>query len=283
MKRILLLFEQYNVRQKDLVLKENISIDILKSQIDISKDTLQRLKVSIRNIKFKNHTEEIYFFKQIKPNIYADFIFYTEQLRYLIGKPNTTNQILKNYIKKELKKRERKKRKNIKFYRYMKQKGIYLDNCYFLRENKQLEIFDIDLSASLDNEFYTSHDTLAAEVIAYELLTNFYKKEIKIISNIEEGSFDTKYDDEINSNLNWTSSKTDLIELIYALKVSGAINGGAVNIKELIETVSKVFNIEISNFYKTYSEIKNRGKERTKFLNTLVSNLKAKLEYDDSL
>jgi hypothetical protein len=51
MKRILLLFEQYNVRQKDLVLKENISIDILKSQIDISKDTLQRLKVSIRNIK----------------------------------------------------------------------------------------------------------------------------------------------------------------------------------------------------------------------------------------
>jgi hypothetical protein len=97
MKRILLLFEQYNVRQKDLVLKENISIDILKSQIDISKDTLQRLKVSIRNIKFKDHTEEIYFFKQIKPNIYADFIFYTEQLRYLIGKPNTTNPILKSY------------------------------------------------------------------------------------------------------------------------------------------------------------------------------------------
>jgi hypothetical protein len=283
MKRILLLFEQHNVRQKDVVLKENISIDLLKSQIDISKDTLQKLKVSIRNIKFKNHAEEIYFFKQIKPNIYAYFIFYTEQLKYLIGKPNTTNPILKNYIKNELKKRERKKRKNIKFYRYIKQKCIYLDNCYFLRENKQLEIFDMDLSASLDNEFYTSHDTLAAEVIAYELLTNFYKKEIKIISNIEEGSFDTKYDDEINSNLNWTSSKTDLIELIYALKVSGAINGGAVNIKELIEIASKLFNIEISNFYKTYSEIKNRGKERTKFLNTLVSNLKAKLEYDDSL
>jgi hypothetical protein len=283
MKRILLLFEQHNVRQKDFVLKEKISIDILKSQIEISKDTLQKLKVSIRNIKFKNHSEEIYFFKQIKPNIYADFIFYTEQLRYLISKPNTTNPILKNYIKNELKKIEGKKRKNIKFYRYIKQKGFNLDNCYFLRENKQLEIFDIDLSASLDNEFYTSHDTLAAEVIAYELLTNFYKKEIKIISNLEEGPFETKHDDEINSNLNWTSSKTDLVELIYALKVSGAINGGAVNIKELIETASKLFNIDISNFYKTYSEIKNRGKERTKFLNTLVNNLKTKLEYDDSL
>jgi hypothetical protein len=58
MKRILLLFEQHNVRQKDVVLKENISIDLLKSQIDISKDTLQKLKVSIRNIKFKNHAEE---------------------------------------------------------------------------------------------------------------------------------------------------------------------------------------------------------------------------------
>lgn len=282
MKRILLLFEHYNVRKKSLDLKEKKSLDLLKLQIKLSKETLQKIRLNIREVKFDNPSDEIYFFKQIKPSIYADFIFYTNQLRYLLSKPNTTNQILKSYIKNELKKVESKKRKNIEFYRYINQKKEFLDNCYFLRENKQLEIFDIDLSASLDNEFYTSHDTLAAEVIAYELLTNFYKKEIKIISNIENGIFNTKHDSNLKSNLNWTSSKTDLIELIYALKVSGAINGGAVNIKELIETASKLFNIDISNFYKTYSEIKNRGKERTKFLNTLVNNLRIKLEYDDS-
>jgi hypothetical protein len=281
MKKILLLFEQHNVRQKDLVLKEKMSIDVLKSQIEISKDTLHELRVNLRNFKFKNHTEEIYFFKEIKPNIYANLIFYTEQLKYLISKPNSTNPVLKNYIKNELKKIEAKKKKNIKFYRYIKEEGIYLDNNYFLRKNKQLQLFDIDLSAFLDNEFYTSHDTMAADVIAYELLTNFYKKEIKIISNIEKGVFNTKDGHQKKSNLNWTCSKTDLIELVYALKVSGAINGGAVNIKELMEVSSKLFNIEISNFYKTYSEIKNRGKERTKFLNTLVDNLKAKIEYDD--
>lgn len=283
MKRILLLVEQHDVRQKNLVLKEKKSIDLLKLQIELSKDTLQNLRVNIRSIKFKNHIEEFYFFKHIKPNIYVDFIFYTYQLRYLVSKPNTTKPVLKNYIKKELKELERKKRKNIEFYRYIIQKNEVWDKYYFLREYKQLEIFSTDLSASLDNEFCTNQDTMVAEVIAYESLTNFYKKEIKIISNIEKGSFNTKHDHKINSNLNWTSSKTDLIELIYALKVSGAINSGTVNIKELIDVLSKLFNVEVTNYYKTYSEIKNRGKERTKFLNTLVYNLNAKLEYDDSL
>jgi hypothetical protein len=30
----------------------------------------------------------------------------------------------------------------------------------------------------------------------------------------------------LNSNLNWTATKVDLVELIYALQLSGAINGG---------------------------------------------------------
>jgi len=283
MKRFLPLLEQYNVRQKNLVLKGETSIDILKSKIKLSKEALQNLRVNIINIKFRDYKQEIYFFKYIKPNIYADFIFYNNQLRYLIGKPNTINSIIKYYIKNELKKLESKKRKNIDFYRYIKQKNKFLDHHYFLRENKQLEVFNTDLSASLDNEFYTNYDTMAAEVIAYGLLTNFYKNEINSIAKIEEGAFNTEHDQSIKSNLNWTSSKTDLIELIYALKVSGAINGGTVNIKELTDSLSKLFNVEITNYYKTYSEIKGRGKERTKFLSVLVDNLNAKLEHDDSL
>lgn len=82
-------------------------------------------------------------------------------------------------MKNELKKLESQKRKNLKFYQYYKHNNTYLDHLYFLRENKQLQLFSTDISVYLDSEFYTSHDTLAAEVITYNLLTNFYKQEIK--------------------------------------------------------------------------------------------------------
>ena len=83
------------------------------------------------------------------------------------------------------------------------------------------------------------------------------------------------------SGLSWAASKTDLIELIYALKVSGSINGGDSQIKQLTDVFGKLFNVDLGNYYKTYADIKNRNKEQTKFLLKLTSNLTEKLELED--
>jgi hypothetical protein len=282
MKKINLLVEQYDVQQKKHATKKVTKIDKLRLLQKQVKEVLKHLRLYIRNNKFKDDSDEIHFFKNIKPHIHADFIFYNSQLKFETNKPNTTNSILKNYLKNELKKLESKKRKNLDFYRYYKQKNDFLDHIYFLRENKQLEIFDTELEIYLATDFYTSHDTLAAEVIAYDLLTNFYKQEINKLKNISSSKFDD--DNPISkSPLNWTASKIDLIELVYALKVSGAINTGNINIKELVNIFSSLFNIEVSNHYKTYSEIKNRSTDRIKFLKKLVEDFQSKLEYDDGI
>ena len=178
MKNKILLIEQYYVQQKKYNDEKINKIEKLNLQLKLTNEVLNDLRVYIRNNKFKDIDEEIDFFKRIKPNIYADFIFYNSLLKYHVNKPNTTNSILKNYFKNELKKLESKKRKNLKFYQYYKHNSTFLDHLYFLRENKQLDLFSIDISIYLDSEFYTSHDKLAAEVIAYDLLTNFYKQEI---------------------------------------------------------------------------------------------------------
>jgi hypothetical protein len=282
MKNHITLVEQYFVQQKEHELKKITKSVKLKLQINQSKEILYDLRINIRIRKFKDKNEEIHFFKSVKPSIYADFIFYNNQLKYQVSKPNTTNSILKNYLKNELNKLEVKKRKNLEFYRYYKHKSTFLDHIYFLRENKQLELFSSDISVHLDSEFYTSHDTLAAEVIAYDLLTNFYKKEINTLKNISSGIFDDN-NKTLKSSLKWTASKTDLVELIYALKVSGAINTGNINTKELVGIFSSLFNIQLSNYYKTYSDIKNRCTERTKFLKKLMEDFQAKLEYDDGI
>lgn len=254
----------------------------LKDQIKLTKELLVKLRVHVRNHKFKDLKEEIYFFKHIKPCICAVLIYYKNQLKYQVSKPNTINSLSKNYLKNQLKKLESKKRKNLSFYKYYKQENTFLDHVYFLRENKQLDLFSADLSIHIDSEFYTSHDTLAAEVISYDLLTNFYKKEIKKLKSISSGKFDDD-NKRVQSSLKWTASKTDLVELIYALKISGAVNTGHINTKELVTVFSSVFNIEVSNYYKTYSEIKNRNTERSKFLNKLLQDFEAKLEYDDGI
>ena len=282
MKNHITLVEQYYVQQKEHELKKITKNEKLRLQINQSKEILCDLRVNIRNRKFKDNKEEIHFFKSVKPSIYADFIFYNNQLKYQISKPNTTNSILKNYLKNELKKLESQKRKNLKFYQYYKHNNTYLDHLYFLRENKQLELFSADISVYLDSEFYTSHDTLAANVIAYDLLTNFYKQEINKLKSISSGKFDDN-NKMVKSPLNWTASKTDLIELVYALKVSGAINTGNINTKELVNIFSSLFNIEVSNYYKIYSDIKNRSTERTKFLKKLAEDFQTKLEYDDGI
>jgi len=271
------MFNKKNTQKKKITETEK-----LKLQLVLAKEVLNDLRVYIRTNKFKDSNEEIVFFKHVKPSIYADFIFYNSLLKYHVNKPNTTNSILKSYFKNELKKLELKKRKNLKFYQYYKYNNTHLDHLYFLRENKQLELFSTDISIYLDSEFYTSHDTLAAEVIAYDLLTNFYKQEIHKLKSIASGNFDDN-SKRVQSPLNWTASKTDLIELVYALKVSGAINTGNINTKELVNIFSSLFNIKIANYYKTYSEIKNRCTERTKFLKKLAEDFQSKLEYDDGI
>lgn len=257
-----------------------ICIKKLKDQIKLTKELLDKLRVHIRGHKFKDQKDETYFFKHVKPSICADLIYYKSQLKYQISKPNTINSLSKNYLKNQLKKLESKKRKNLTFYKYYKQDNRFLDHVYFLRENKQLDLFSADLSIHIDSEFYTSHDTLAAEVITYDLLTNFYKTEINKLKEV--ASSKTK-NIKSKSPLNWTASKTDLIELIYALKISGAVNTGHINTKELVTIFSSLFNIDVSNYYKTYSEIKNRNTERSKFLNRLLQDFEAKLEYDDGI
>ena len=280
MKKILLLVQQYRVQQKQISESNEPTTVRLQKHITNSRKIIHEFRLNIRNAQFKDRSEEIYFFKKIKPAIYADYMLHLNQLNYYSCKPNSTKTVQKQFIKSLLKKLERQKRKNIAFYRYYNQQKEALDHLYFLRENKQLDLFAADLITSLDVEFYTSHDMLAAEVIAYKLLTNFYKNEItqlNYVQRIEEMTH--KY--ESIEHLNWTASKTDLIELIYALKISGIINSGNTSIKKLTLIFSKLFNIELPNVYKTFSEIKNRSNPRTKFLQNLVDNLNTKLDFED--
>ena len=164
----------------------------------------------------------------------------------------------------------------------MKLEETAYDELYFSREKERLELFPFSDFNDTDIDFTTSHDQLACEVKTYDVLCEFYKQELHCISNVEAGFYDTSLNiTATNNHLLWTASKTDLIELIYALKVTGAVNGGDTQIKEITEVFGQLFNVDLGSYYKTYFDIKNRTKDQTKFLSQLTLNLKTKLELDD--
>jgi hypothetical protein len=81
------------------------------------------------------------------------------------------------------------------------------------------------------------------------------------------------------SKIEWQNTPTDLIELIYALVNTGAIKSGKMD--DLISNFSTFFNCDLSNRYQLHFQIKNRKKEKAKFLEKLRVDFEKYLEKKD--
>jgi hypothetical protein len=127
--------------------------------------------------------------------------------------------------------------------------------------------------------FFTSHDTTVANIMAHDLLIVYLKKEI---DKLENSNMDVNVAVLQNqSKLFWTGNKTDLIELIYALHASGAINSGTADIKEVASICEQMFNINLGDYYRTFLEIRLRKINQTKFIDKLKEALVNKMLESD--
>lgn len=81
--------------------------------------------------------------------------------------------------------------------------------------------------------------------------------------------------------MNWTGSKTSLVELIYALYHQSVFDNGNADVKRIMKSFEVAFNIDLGDFYHTFLEIKSRKINRTKFLDTLRDNLMQKMDERD--
>lgn len=79
----------------------------------------------------------------------------------------------------------------------------------------------------------------------------------------------------------YREKKNTLIELGYALVSSGDINHGNIEIKEFMEYLSFVFNIDLGDYYDAYIAMKER-KNRTSYLSKLIENLTKRMNEDDA-
>lgn len=269
---------------------EQISIETNAIDVegcDISTDEafhmVEFIQTALYNLREKflvsdpvNIEEEIYFFKELKPQILSRLLFFNKVYTIEIKCPNGSNIIYKNYYEKELNSLTYFFDRHLDFYRYYRAGSTHLDEQYFVRSKPNIRLC-IDSSQFIrDPKFSTGYDYKVAKILSNEMLRIYLNKKLQDLDKNSAILNQGRYIGKIP--IQWTASKSAAIELGYALHASGVLNRGSVNIQEIMLLLQKVLNIDLGDYYRTYVTIKNRKKDRTAFLKQLIENLEKKMD-----
>lgn len=246
----------------------------------IAKRALEQLRNSIAKKKFKNKIDEIHFFKHIKPQVFSKLIYYQKLFNIESKRPRSSNKSQIKYFNKQIDRLQDYFNDNLEFYHYYRRGATSLDEHYFVRGKIDIRLFPNTFSFFIDDKFSTSHDSTVATIIAYDMLIVYLKTEIDKLEN-NSGMETMVNSHQKQSRLFWTANKTDLIELIYALHSTGAINSGTADIKEMATACENLFNIDLGDYYRTYLEIRSRKTNQTKFIDKLKDTLVNRIEDAD--
>ncbi|TKB99155.1 hypothetical protein FA046_08595 [Pedobacter cryophilus] len=261
----------YNALEQQLYLvsvKPLTECEKLKLTIITCKKALNILKRLLADYFFENCDDEIFFFKEIKPQFYSKYIYYVSIYKHLIKKPSGNPKLIEEYIDKDLEGLEKFYEQNQAFFLYYRTGATHLDHLYFTRGA-------CDIYAELDDYhgdemFSTSHDYRLSKLIANEEFQQFLFQQK---SNLENG-----ISVECKPPIVWTGNQTELVELIYALAECGALNNGNVEIKTAIEYFQTMLKVDLKHYYHKFRDITNRKKERAVFLDKLKVSLDRKIE-----
>lgn len=251
-----------------------------ENAISIILKTINNLKAIVEKIKFSTDTEEINFFKEIKPQFTSKLIYYNVLFKIEMKKPNGGNRILKKYYNNELSKLKSFFDNELEFYKYYRSGSTYLDYKYFQRGK-----FDIKMSLDsyyfeTDTNFSTSHDFKVAKILANDLIQLYLENQLLMIDNKDTSE---KSQRKPNIKMTWTGSKVALIELMYALHTEGVFNNGASDLKDIAEYFEHIFEIDLGQYRRAFLEIRARKSDKTKFLTTLNEALLKRMENSDEV
>jgi hypothetical protein len=236
-------------------------------------------KVATKN-NFKSQSEEILFFKEVKPQFTSKLIFFNRVYKIEMKKPNGGNKILKKYYNNELLKLKAFFDNELEFYQYFRSGSTYLDYKYFLRGEFDIKLALDSYYFESDMSFATSHDFKVATILANDLIELYLENQLLMLENNENSE---KSQRKPNVKLTWTGSKVALIELIYALHTEGVFNNGAADLKDIAEYFEHTFEIDLGQYRRVFLEIRARKNDRTKFLTTLNDSLQKRMENSDDI
>lgn len=127
--------------EKKLKKIEGSDLNIMKKSLEASLvlgDAFQRLREFIDTHIFKSETEEIEFFKVIKPRLYHRLIYYRKVYNIEMNRPVGVDS-QRAYLIDEIKAINRYNNKHSDFVRYYRSGMTHLDSLYYLRNRTEFQ------------------------------------------------------------------------------------------------------------------------------------------------
>ena len=241
---------------------------------------LNDLKTKLQTYSFPAKEDEITFFKTQKPEILGRLLFFYKIYRIETQCPNGSDDEIRSYINRELDNLTYFFNRNLDFYQYYRSHSTLYDEYYFVRGKSDLRLCTDSAQFDKDPNFSTGYDYKVAKIIANEMLRIYLNKRlVKLETN-------TQVENNLQKCLKYpfrfTGKKVFLIELGYSLVSSGDINNGNVEIKEMMNFLGTVFQVELGDYYAAYIAMKERKKDRTAYLSRLQDSLVKRMDEDDS-
>jgi len=278
MKTITTFIDSVYDRLENIESNEESPLANARTAIALLEDSFDKVKESVSAYTFKNEMEEILFFKVTKPQLFSKLIYYQKICRIEAARPAGSNTAIRSYLAKELDRIQYYFERNIDFYKYYRNGHTHFDHYYFLRGRPDIQLTLDSFYFERDPRFSTCYDFTVAKVIANDMLTVYINNELVKLDKQSEEEQITVSLPKVRET--WTGSKTDLVELLYALYELGCFNFGKISLIRLTSYAESVFNICLGDVYHTYLAIRRRSNP-TQFLDELKDGLLAKMNKDD--
>lgn len=275
------IISKINAEVESCCVDGDLSSDKALYMINFIRPLFEELRAFTHQYVFHNENEEICFFKETKPTIMSKLIYFNDIYTLELRKPSGSKEVVKAYYQKRLGAITEFCNANLDFYQYYRSKATHLDKYYFLRGHENYKLCHNCGMFDKDPMFSTCCDHKVAKMLAYDMLEIYLQQRLQEVERQEV--IEISRASLPDNPFRWTGTKIAAIELGYAIYAAGVLNNGNADIKEIMTYIEASFKIDLGDYYRTYLTMRERKKDKTSFLTSLINKLLRKMEDDDKL
>ncbi|MDB5011943.1 MAG: RteC protein, partial [Daejeonella sp.] len=209
----------------------------LKETLSCIQSQIESLNQFVTENPFENQSDEIYFYKIVKPQFVARSIFESERYHLEVHKPKGLNQTIVEYFKDELRFIDRFFKLHAFPYQYYKNEIETLDHFYFIKKETTNE-HAVEQPMPMEANLEVNMEYLFAKFIAYERMQDCLIHRINMLLNPQ-----VSISEDINNRpvLQWTGDSINLVEVAYGIWLTGQVNNGNASISEIVRFMEEAF------------------------------------------
>jgi hypothetical protein len=239
-------------------------IDEARECLILHKSFCVEFEKNEKRISLASSNELDWYYKNIKAKFFAYFFYFDMVLDCENFKLKNNFKNWKMYFNFEKEKIENSK---YQFSEFLPLINLCFDDHFFSHENCS-KGFKLNLWDSL-NKLNAEHDIILAYLFATNIIEQYLFEQIKRIEFIENCNSD--------SLIEWHGLPISFIEVKLSLIISKYLKDETLSQYQLIQKLSYLYKVDISNLYRAIGEIRTRKGPKGKVLNKVKNLFEEKL------